>query len=129
MRLNRLLASFCLLVATFGLASSQPSPGGKGPRTIRERSEALKVDLKEPPAGLVRNPQFYTKSTDENVPLYYTLDGDTSWVWCGANGEDAGSGIALDSGTDRNCLLETSPSKTTSTLVSYSNRMKLSSEL
>ena len=81
MRLNRLLASFCLLVATFGLASSQPSPGGKGPRTIRERSEALKVDLKEPPAGLVRNPQFYTKSTDENVPLHYTLDGDASWVW------------------------------------------------
>ncbi len=102
MRLNRFLASFWLLTATISLASSQPPLGSKGPPTIRERPEALKVDLKEPPIGLVKNPQFYTKSTDENVPLHYTLNGDAKWIWCGANSEDAGSGIALYSGIDLN---------------------------
>ncbi len=102
MRVNQFATSCFLLLATVAVASSQPQPRGKGPRAVRERPAALTVDLKEPPAGLVKNPRFYTKSADPTVPLHYAIEGDAKWVWCGTPDEDADSGIALYSGTDIN---------------------------
>ncbi len=88
--------------------SSQPPPGGekgpkgkfKGPQEVKDRPAALKVDLSEPPPGLVKNPRFYTKSADVKVPQHYALEGDAAWVWCGEADEDSDSGIALYSGRD-----------------------------
>ncbi|WP_020468251.1 YHYH protein [Zavarzinella formosa] len=110
MRIRELTAGALLSAIIVGLASSQPMPeGGKGPKgkfkgqkEVRERPEALKVDLKEPPAGLVKNPRIMTKSSDVNIPEHYMLEGDAAWVWCGGADEDSEAGIALYSGVDRN---------------------------
>ena len=80
-------------------AQGPPDKGGTRPAG-RDRPAELKVDLQEPTVGLVKNPRFFTKSTDANVPMHYTLDGDAKWVWCGRPNEDAESGIALDCGKD-----------------------------
>ena len=110
MRIRLFLAATLFSASLVGLASSQPLPGSekgpkgkfKGPQEVKERPEALKVDLKEPPVGLVKNPRFFDKSADVNVPAHYSLAGDAKWVWTGATGEDSESGIALYSGKDVN---------------------------
>lgn len=70
MRIRVMLAATLFSATLVGLATSQPPPGGekgpkgkfKGPQEVKERPETLKVDLKEPPVGLVKNPRFFEKS-------------------------------------------------------------------
>jgi hypothetical protein len=105
-----MIAATLFSAAVASMATSQPPPGGekgakgkfKGPQEVKERPESLKVDLKEPPIGLVKNPRFFNKSADVKIPAHYSLAGDAAWVWTGTPGEDADSGIALYSGKDLN---------------------------
>ena len=69
-------------------------------RPARERPDSLKVDLKEPPGGLVKNPRFMKKAADGKSPADYKLQGDVEWTWCGKEGEFTDAGVALDSGKD-----------------------------
>ena len=63
-----MIAAVVFSAALVGLASSPPTPGGdkgpkgkfEGPQTIEERPDLPKVDLAEPPTGLVKNPRFFT---------------------------------------------------------------------
>ncbi|MFO0804709.1 MAG: YHYH protein [Gemmataceae bacterium] len=110
MHIRGMITATLFSAALVGLASSQPPPGGekgpkgkfKGPQEVKERPDFLRVDLKEPPLGLVKNPRFFERSADASVPAHYTLAGDAKWVWTGTAGEDSESGIALYSGNDLN---------------------------
>ena len=107
MRIRSLFSAMILAGLIASVAVSQPGPGGgpgkgKGPREAKERPAEWKVDWKEPPPGLIKNPRFWTKSADVNIPEHYSLGGDAAWVWCGGADEDSESGIALYSGVDRN---------------------------
>ncbi len=55
-----------------------------------------------PPSGLVKNPRFTEAGADAKTPAHYVLQGDAAWVEAGKRGENAGRGIAFDSGKDRN---------------------------
>ncbi len=74
--------------------------GPRPARPVRERSDSLKVDLKEPPVGLVKNPRFLRKAADGKSPADYKLQGDVEWTWCGREGEFTDAGVALLSGQD-----------------------------
>lgn len=92
----------CVLVSA-GVAAGQapPSPRFRMPvRTVTPRPDRLKVELTEPPAGLVKNPRFMKEGSDQKSPADYMLQGDASWVWCGDEHEYTDAGIALDSGPD-----------------------------
>ncbi len=78
-------------------------PGGPGkpaPEVSRERPDNLKVDLKKPPAGLVKNPRFVEAGSDPKTPAHYTLKGDVAWVRCGNADEYTEKGVALYAGSD-----------------------------
>ena len=68
----------------------------------KERPASLKVDMKSPLAGLIKNPRFFERSDAPKIPAHYKLEGDVEWVWCGGDNETTDSGIALDSGIDVN---------------------------
>jgi len=94
-----------LFSTTLVAAQSPPAGGFRGPpqrmrlptRSFADRPERLKVDLVEPPAGLVKNPRFLKRGADKNTPADYTLAGNAAWVWCGDEHEYTDAGIALDS--------------------------------
>ncbi len=108
MRFAKTALLFISLALAVSWAASQPPRrrgpgGGLGPRPahpMRERPESLKVDLKEPPGGLVKNPRFMKKAADRKSPADYKLQGDVEWTWCGKEGEFTDAGVALDSGKD-----------------------------
>ena len=64
MRIRGMIAALLLTAGLVGLAASQPLPGqekgppgkgkDKGKQEVKERSEELKVDLTEPPLGLIK---------------------------------------------------------------------------
>ena len=92
------------LVLTATWAAAQP-PWQRGPgggmaaadrRPARERPDSLKVDMKEPPAGLVKNPRFMKKAADGKNPADYKLQGDVEWTWCGKEGEFTDAGVELE---------------------------------
>ncbi len=67
---------------------------GKAKAEVKERPEALKVDLTQPPAGLVKNPRFTQAGSDAKTPAHFSLQGDVAWVPCGAE-ENTDQGIAF----------------------------------
>ncbi len=100
-----LLSLPSVLAVTWTLAQSPWPPLGGGigprpPRPVRERPVSLKVDLKEPPVGLVKNPRFLEKTSDGKGPADYQLQGDVAWTWCGKAGEFTDAGVKLVSGRD-----------------------------
>ena len=106
-KLNKLLTAEQKKAAADYRPGGPPGDGPGGQRrppaeANRERPAQLKVDLKEPPAGLVKNPRFTEAGRDPKTPAHYTLTGDAAWVTCGNTGEFADRGIALYSGKDLN---------------------------
>jgi hypothetical protein len=109
MKFAKTVLLFLPLALAVSWAVSQPPPwqrgpgGGPGPRParpVRERPDGLKVDMKEPPAGLVKNPRFRRKAPDGRSPAGYKLQGDVAWTWCGKEGEFTDPGVKLVSGKD-----------------------------
>ncbi len=101
---------YVLLCGSVASAQFPPPGGGFGPPRFgmpprevpQDRPERLRVDLKEPPTGLIKNPRFMTHGgvCDKNLPADYTLAGNAKWVWCGGEHEYTDAGIALESGPD-----------------------------
>ncbi len=111
MKLPKTVLLFLPLVLAVSWAASQPPPWQRGPgggqgsrpaRPVRERPDSLKVDLKEPPDGLVKNPRFMKKAPDGKGPADYKLQGNVAWTWCGKEGEFTDAGVELSSGKDIN---------------------------
>lgn len=102
------VAIFCMFCCSVALAQFPPQGGGfgppqfgMGPREVpQDRPERLKVDLKEPAAGLIKNPRFMIRGSDKNTPADYSLAGNATWTWCGGQHEYTDAGIALEAGPD-----------------------------